>query len=193
MQRFISQHGYTGRVPAATLVERLRSALLAASPGRDGRSFGVLALMDQVALLNRQLSAFGERIAEVFARHPNAALFGSLPGTGPMVAANLLAEIGEDRARFPAVVTLPAEAGSAEPTIPGCGIPSNRWGYSLKRSSSIPRAGTLPGGSGPRSTCPSRSGRRGRVLAPYSLARLAGRDSLRSKSPSGRLKPLVSV
>lgn len=53
MERFTRRHGYTGRVPASVLVERLRAALLCASPGSSaGRSYGALALVEQVALLN---------------------------------------------------------------------------------------------------------------------------------------------
>ncbi|WP_430982241.1 transposase, partial [Microbacterium lacticum] len=33
--------------------------------------------------------------------HPDALIFASFPGIGPVLTAVLLAEIGEDRARFP--------------------------------------------------------------------------------------------
>lgn len=149
MQRFITRHGYTGRVPAEMLVERLRGALMAASPGSSaGRSFGSLALVEQLSLLNRQLAAFDERIASVFAAHPDAPLFASFPGAGPVVAANLLAEIGEDRTRFPAVGMLLAEAGLAPVTRSSGKVirvrfrracntrlrdTFNWWAYTLKR------------------------------------------------------------
>ncbi len=85
VERFTSRHGFSGRVPADALVERLRGALLSASPGStDGRSFGALALVEQVALLNQQLAAFDQRIAQVYPRHPDAPLFASFPGAGPV-------------------------------------------------------------------------------------------------------------
>jgi hypothetical protein len=40
------------------------------------------------------------QIEELFARHPDHDLFGSLPGAGPKIAPRLLAEIGDDRERF---------------------------------------------------------------------------------------------
>ncbi|GIU91804.1 MAG: hypothetical protein KatS3mg011_0710 [Acidimicrobiia bacterium] len=56
----------------------------------NGRSCGALALAGQLELLNKQLKGFDERIATVFARHPDAELFTSFPGAGPVIAANLL-------------------------------------------------------------------------------------------------------
>jgi len=149
MQRFIARHGYTGRVPAGVLVERLRANLLEAAPGSvAGRSFGALALAEQVALLNRQLKEFDKRIDDAFWRHPDAEIFASFPGAGPVITANLLAEIGEDRGRFPAPATLLAEAGLA-PVTRSSGKVSrvrfrsacntrlrdsfNWWAYTLKR------------------------------------------------------------
>jgi hypothetical protein len=41
-----------------------------------------------------------QRIEELFARHPDHDLFGSLPGAGPKIAPRLLSEIGDDRQRF---------------------------------------------------------------------------------------------
>ena len=149
MQRFVSRHGYTGRVPAEVLVERLQSALLEASPGSTaGRRFGALALTEQLSLLNAQLAAFDDQIAQVFSRHPDAALFASFPAAGPVVAANLLAEIGEDRSRFPSVGMLLAEAGLAPVTRSSGKVTRvrfrracnarlrdtfNWWAYTLKR------------------------------------------------------------
>lgn len=117
MRRFIERHGYTGRVPADVLADRLKAALIEVGEGSTaGRSYGALALADQLELFNRQLKAFDERIGVVFARHPDSKLFSSFPGAGSVIAANLLAEIGEDRDRFPTAAALLAEAGLAPVT-----------------------------------------------------------------------------
>lgn len=50
------------------------------------------------------------------AEHPDAPIFASFPGIGPVLTAVLLAEIGEDRARFPHAEVLLAEAGLAPVT-----------------------------------------------------------------------------
>lgn len=50
------------------------------------------------------------------AEHPDSPIFASFPGVGPVLTGVLLAEIGEDRARFPAAALLLAEAGLAPVT-----------------------------------------------------------------------------
>jgi transposase len=149
MQRFLDRHGYTGRVPAEVLVDRLRTHLLTASAGSvEGHRFGALALVDQLDLLNRQLKAFDAHLADVFAAHPDSAIFASFPAAGPVIAASLLAEIGEDRDRLPTVEVLLAEAGLAPVTHSSgkvtrvrlrraCNLrlrdTFNWWAYTLKR------------------------------------------------------------
>ena len=149
MQAFLDRHGYTGRVPAELLVERLRTHLLGATPGSvEGHRFSALAQVDQLELLNRQLKTFDARIAEVFALHPDAHIFASFPAAGPVISAALLAEIGEDRTRFPTVGVLLAEAGLAPVTLSSGKVTRvrfrracnsrlrdtfNWWAYTLKR------------------------------------------------------------
>lgn len=155
MRRFIERRGYTGRVPAEILVERLRAGLVEVSHGSTaGRSYGALAPADQVELLNRQLKGFDEQISIVFVRHPDSELFSSFPGAGPVIAANLLAEIGEDRNRFPTPAALLAEDGLA-PVTRSSGKTTrvrmrracntrlrdtfNWWSYTLKRIDPVTR------------------------------------------------------
>ena len=51
-------------------------------------------------VMEKQLAVYRQRIEELFARHPDHDLFGSLPGAGPKIAPRLLSEIGDDRERF---------------------------------------------------------------------------------------------
>lgn len=67
--------------------------------------------------LEAQLDAYRRRIAEVFARHPDHDLFGSLPGVGTKLAPRLLGEIGDDRARFQGAEGLQCLAGTAPVTV----------------------------------------------------------------------------
>ncbi len=159
MQGFLDRHGYSGRVPADLLVERLRAHLLSATPGSiEGHRFAALTLADHLELLNRQLKAFDARIAEVFCRHPDADIFASFPGAGPVVSSSLLAEIGEDRLRFPTVAVLLAEAGLAPVTLASGKVTRVRlrracnarlrdtfscWAYTLKRIDDPTRAAYL--------------------------------------------------
>ena len=72
-----------------------------------------ISLAKTLQTLERQLDEYRAAIEELFAKHPDADLFGSLPGAGPKLAARLLSEIGEDRERFPNVQALQMLAGTA--------------------------------------------------------------------------------
>jgi hypothetical protein len=67
----------------------------------------------QLRVLQAQLEAYRRQIETLFAQHPDHDLFGSLPGTGPKLAPRLLAELGEDRARFESPQDLQCNAGTA--------------------------------------------------------------------------------
>lgn len=117
MSGFLTRHHYTGRVPAQVLSERMRANLLSASPGTvAGKSFSAQTFTRLLQLLNTQLADYDDAIAAAVAEHPDATIFASFPGVGPVLTGTLLAEIGEDRARFPAAAVLLAEAGLAPVT-----------------------------------------------------------------------------
>lgn len=87
------------------------------SKGTDrARERTALALADLLEQLGSTIERYDEAIAELVARHPDAAVFASLPGAGEVTVATLIAEIGEDRARFSSPGSLLAEAGLAPVT-----------------------------------------------------------------------------
>lgn len=134
MERFLARHSYTGRVPPEVLVERLRANLTSAGPGTTaGRARGALALADQLEVMNRQLREYDRAIAEALGRHPDAKIFRSFPGTGRIISANLAAEIGEDRERFPTAASLLAEAGLAPVTRSSGKVTRVRFRYAANR------------------------------------------------------------
>jgi transposase len=117
MEAFCRRHGYSGRVPAAQLVERLRPHLLSASPGTTaGKQFTAALFIDQLRLLNNQIRACDKRIDQLLDSHPDAGIFRSFPGIGPVTAAVLISEMGDDRARYPHPAALLAETGLAPVT-----------------------------------------------------------------------------
>lgn len=117
MAAFCTRHGYSGRTQPELLVERLRTNLLSASTGTTaGKAFTAALFVDQLELLNTQLRAITKRIRERLVEHPDAAIFLSFPGMGEVTAAIMLAEMGEDRARFPNAGVLLAETGTAPVT-----------------------------------------------------------------------------
>lgn len=117
MAGFCKHNSYTGRVPAQTLAQRLRDNLLTGAPGTvAGKSFSAQSFAKLLQLLNQQLAEFDDAIASAVAEHTDAAIFASFPGVGPVLTGVLLAEIGEDRQRFPRPEVLLAESGLAPVT-----------------------------------------------------------------------------
>ncbi|MGE5693880.1 MAG: IS110 family transposase [Candidatus Sericytochromatia bacterium] len=117
MAGFLARHHYPGRVPAQVLAERMRANLLTASPGTvAGKSFSAQSYSRLLQLLHSQLADYDDAIAAAIAEHPDAPIFASFPGVGRVTTAVLLAEIGEDRRRYPRPEALLAEAGLAPVT-----------------------------------------------------------------------------
>jgi transposase len=109
--------GYCGRVDPAVLHARLVAAPRGAT-GADGagQAHVTRALLATLATLVEQIKVLAERIAEQLALHADAHIFTSLPRSGTVRAARLLAEIGDCRARFPTPESLACLAGVAPST-----------------------------------------------------------------------------
>ncbi|GFG70940.1 IS110 family RNA-guided transposase [Mycolicibacter senuensis] len=117
MAGFLARHHYTGRVSAQVLADRMRANLLTASAGTvAGKSFSAQSYTRLLQLLNSQLADYDDAIAAAVAEHPDAPIFASFPGVGPVTTGVLLSEIGEDRDRYPHAQALLAEAGLAPVT-----------------------------------------------------------------------------
>jgi transposase len=80
--------------------------------------------------LTTQIQALAAQIAEQLDLHPDAPIFTSLPRSGRVRAARLLAEIGDARGRFPTADSLACLAGVAPSTRQSgkVKIVSFRWG-----------------------------------------------------------------
>jgi transposase len=85
-------------------------------PEADSRARITLALVAALTSIRAQIAALDERIAEQLAVHPDAAIFTSLPRSGTVRAARLLAEIGDARGRYPTPEVLTSLAGAAPST-----------------------------------------------------------------------------
>jgi transposase len=59
-----------------------------------------LSLVGTLLTLEKHLQQYRLAIVELFARHPDHDLFGSLPGAGDKLAPRLLSEIGQDRQMY---------------------------------------------------------------------------------------------
>lgn len=115
---FLAAHSYCGRKNPATLLERLRSAPHgnAGELEADAKADAVRALSGVLAALVRRLLALSARIEHDLAQLPDGQLVMSFPRTGRINAAQILAELGSVRERFPTEAQLAAEAGVAPVT-----------------------------------------------------------------------------
>jgi transposase len=75
-----------------------------------------LAFVATLRTLRTQIKALEGQIADQLTAHPDAAIFTSLPKSGTVRAARLLAEIGDARGRFPTPEALACLAGAAPST-----------------------------------------------------------------------------
>jgi transposase len=109
--------GYCGR----TAPEDLHARLLAAPRGPTddeglARAHITLAYIATLRALREQINALERQISQQLAAHPDNNTFTSLPRSGIVRAARLLAEIGDCRARFPTPESLACLAGVAPST-----------------------------------------------------------------------------
>lgn len=114
---FLARHRYCGRRPAAELLERLRQA----PEGRVGaleaeaRRGAVLGLVAALAPIVAQITELTSQIAQAVRAHPDGRVFLPLfkDPKSVITAARLVAEIGDDRHRYPSAEALAADAGMA--------------------------------------------------------------------------------
>jgi transposase len=109
--------GYCGRTKPATLYARLTAAPRGATDEAGAAHAHITrALVGTLNSLVEQIKILSEQIGEQLATHADAHIFTSLPRSGTVRAARLLAEIGDCRVRFPTPETLACLAGVAPST-----------------------------------------------------------------------------
>lgn len=84
----------------------------------------MLMLIDQLHVLQKHISRYDKAIDELFAQHPDQAIFQSFPGSGKVYAPRLLAAFGSDRSRFDSAQNVQALSGIA-PVVESSG--KSRW------------------------------------------------------------------
>jgi transposase len=109
--------GYCGRTDPAVLHARLTSAPRGIT-GEPAAAHAAVttAFVAVLRTLTAQIAALAAGIGEQLALHPDAPIFTSLPRSGTVRAARLLAEIGDARGRFPTPESLACLAGVAPST-----------------------------------------------------------------------------
>ena len=118
LARFLTQHAYCGRRPVPNLLARLRTAPLSQTGDLEAEASGevVRALVAVLLPLMAQIQQLSAAIAAALPQHPDGPLLQSLPRSGRVNAAQILAELGDDRSRFATDEHLAAEGGVAPVT-----------------------------------------------------------------------------
>jgi len=115
---FLAQHAYCGRRPASVLLERLRNAPNGCAGELEAEAKGELA-RSLAAILERlvdELAKLSARIEHTVTSLADGQIVMSFPRSGRICAAQILAELGSVRERFPTEAQLAAEAGVAPVT-----------------------------------------------------------------------------
>jgi transposase len=115
---FLRAHHYSGRRSPADLLARLQQAPLATCGEAECEAKGhlVRALVAVLEPLVRQLQHVSSAIEHAIAIHADGPTLMSFPRAGRINAAQILAELGDDRRRFASFEHLAAEAGVAPVT-----------------------------------------------------------------------------
>jgi transposase len=117
LARWLASVGYSGRTDPAVLHGRLRAAARGASGAEATANAPITrALLAALASLTEQIKILSGQISEQLAAHADQHIFTSLPRSGRVRAARLLAEIGDCRTRFPTPESLACLAGAAPST-----------------------------------------------------------------------------
>jgi transposase len=139
---FLARERYSGRQKPAQLLAKLRRA----PEGRVGelepstRRQLVLTLVSTLRTLNAQITELERQITTVIGEHPDGQIFRSLfKGPSVITAAELLAEIGDCRARYPNRDALAGDAGQAAVAIESGKrkAASFRWGCNKRLRSAF--------------------------------------------------------
>ena len=108
---------YTGRTTPGALHDRLTAAPRGVTGTECAAHVAITrALVATLSTLVEQIAVLSKQIGDQLATHADAHIFTSLPRSGTIRAARLLAEIGDCRGRFPTPDTLMCLAGVAPST-----------------------------------------------------------------------------
>ena len=118
VRAFCVKHGYSGRRPAAELLARLRAAPTGSldQPLVDALRDAVLALVAVLTTLGAARKDLDRSVVAHLGEHPDAEIFTSLPRSGRINAAQVLAEWGDSRQAYDSPDAVAALAGACPVT-----------------------------------------------------------------------------
>ena len=118
LARFCHREHYSGRRSPAELLARLRSAAdgLAGPLTNEAAAQSVRSMVAVLQPLVKQIGQLTRRIEHFIQSLPDGLIIMSFPRAGRVCAAQILAELGDVRERFPTLDQLTAEAGAVPVT-----------------------------------------------------------------------------
>jgi transposase len=118
LRSFYYLHGSRSQKLIAQRLELITQAvpLTEASALIESFALRVQLVVRQLQALGPVVAQYDRQIAEVFAAHPDAPIFASLPGAGPVLAPRLLAAMGSQRGRFASAKALQCASAIAPVT-----------------------------------------------------------------------------
>jgi len=134
LANWLSSAGYSGRTDPAVLHQRLTGAprgLL--GEHAEAHAASTRAYLTVLGTLNSQIHALADQISDQLTAHPDHHIITSLPRSGTLRAARLLAEIGDARGRFPTPESLACLAGVAPATRQSGKVKSVAFRYGADR------------------------------------------------------------
>jgi transposase len=110
---FCAKHSYSGRRPAAELLQRLRTAPGGTTDATVCRAVrdAVLAMVGVLTAIGAALKDLGRNVDATLGEHPDGKIFTSLPRSGRINAAQMLAEWGDARTAYAGPDSVAALAG----------------------------------------------------------------------------------
>ena len=115
---FTAKQGYSGKRPASQLLARLRSAPAGTTDPvlTIAVADAVLAMVEVVETLNHAIKKLSNSVAARLGEHPDGEIFTSLPRSGQINAAQMLAEWGDVRGAYDSADAVAALAGTTPVT-----------------------------------------------------------------------------
>ncbi|MDF2744989.1 MAG: transposase [Actinomycetia bacterium] len=115
---FLVKHGYSGRRPAAQLLQRLRRAPAGTVDDSltEAVRDAVLAMVAVLTALGTALKHLDRSVSAHLGEHPDGPIFTSLPRSGQINAAQMLAEWGDVREAYDSPDAVAALAGATPVT-----------------------------------------------------------------------------
>jgi transposase len=114
-RKFLHQHNCRGKEHVEGLIRSMAQAM-PATRDQAVLEAGVMiarGLAAQLAALRSSIAVFDKRIEELVQEHPDSRLFGSLPGSGPVMTPRLMVALGTNRDRYQSASELQSYSGIA--------------------------------------------------------------------------------